>query len=172
MKVIVKDCMMLSAEIVCTTLLIIIDLIVKHFIQQYIPLGDIHHLIPGILDITYVQNTGAAFSIFSNSYIFLLIIRLSIVCCITVFLLFSYRKIDLFIRYSLYLVLAGALGNVVDQIIFKYVRDMFSFAFIEFAVFNVADIYITVGCVLLLINFVFSKKYKKRLALFEMCDII
>lgn len=70
MKVIVRDCMMLSAEIVCTTLLIIIDLIVKHFIQQYIPLGDIHHLIPGILDITYVQNTGAAFSIFSNSYIF------------------------------------------------------------------------------------------------------
>lgn len=158
MKVIVRDCMMLSAEIVCTTLLIIIDLIVKHFIQQYIPLGDIHHLIPGILDITYVQNTGAAFSIFSNSYIFLLIIRLSIVCCITVFLLFSYRKIDLFIRYSLYLILAGALGNVVDQIIFKYVRDMFSFAFIEFAVFNVTDIYITVGCVLLLINFVFSKK--------------
>lgn len=65
---------------------------------------------------------------------------------------------NLFIRYSLYLVLAGALGNVIDQIIFKYVRDMFSFAFIEFAVFNVADIYITVGCVLLLINFVFSKK--------------
>ncbi len=162
MKVIVRDCMMLSAEIVCTTLLIIIDLVVKHFIQQYIPLGDIHHLIPGILDITYVQNTGAAFSIFSNSYIFLLIIRLSMVCCITVFLLFSYRKIDLFIRYSLYLILAGALGNVVDQIIFKYVRDMFSFAFIEFAVFNVADIYITVGCVLLLINFVFSKKYKKK----------
>ena len=158
MKVIVRDCMMLSAEIVCTTLLIIIDLVVKHFIQQYIPLGDIHNLIPGILDITYVQNTGAAFSIFSNSYIFFLIIRLSMVCCITVFLLFSYRKIDLFIRYFLYLVLAGALGNVIDQIIFKYVRDMFSFAFIEFAVFNVADIYITVGCVLLLINFVFSKK--------------
>lgn len=115
-------------------------------------------VIPGILSFTYVENTGAAFGLFSGNTLALTIVS----CVLAVVLgavLIKYRKsCNLFSRISLALMLAGAIGNLIDRIFAGYVVDFIRFDFVHFAVFNVADTFITVGTVLLLISILFFEK--------------
>ena len=107
--------------------LVALDQLVKYLVVQNIPLG--HHVpfLPYILDLTYVQNTGAAFSLFNeHTWILTLISLVMSVMCLA-------------------LLLAGAVGNLIDRALQGYVVDMFNVLFMNFAVFNVADICVVVG---------------------------
>jgi len=101
------------------------------------------------------KNTGAAFSMFSGNNVFFIIIT-SVACVALGYLLFSKKfmthKLE---KISLALVLAGAISNLVDRILFSYVRDFIYLKFINFAVFNVADAAITIGAILLIISILF-----------------
>jgi len=101
------------------------------------------------------KNTGAAFSMFSGNNVFFIIIT-SVACVALGYLLFSKKfmthKLE---KISLALVLAGAISNLVDRILFSYVRDFIYLKFINFAVFNVADAAITIGSILLIISILF-----------------
>ncbi len=141
--------------------LIAIDQVVKIVVDSNIPFGRSVPIWKGVFHITNVYNTGAAFGILSNSFWFLVIFR-SVVSLAIIYFLFLYRdKWHPIMRISLTIVLAGALGNLIDQIAFKYVRDMFEFRFINFAIFNVADIYITAGCILLAVYILFFDEKKE-----------
>ena len=124
--------------------LVALDQLVKYLVVQQIPLGEHVPFLPHLLDLTYVENTGAAFSMFSqHTWVLTLIsLVLSVVLAVGVFKpLFRHP----FGRTALALLLAGAVGNLIDRALQGYVVDMFHVLFMEFAVFNVADICVVVG---------------------------
>ena len=128
--------------------LVAIDQLVKYLVRANIPLGGNVPFIPYLLDLTYVQNTGAAFSML-RSHTWLLTLTSAVVVlamCALIVRGFFKNRLGLF---SAALVLAGGMGNLVDRVLFGFVTDMFQTTFMEFAVFNVADCCIIVGVPLL-----------------------
>ena len=121
-----------------------LDQLVKFLVRAYIPLGGSAPFLPHILQLTHVQNTGAAFSIFSQHTWILTIVSLVVSVALTVMLL---KKVfpHPFAMLTLSLVLAGAVGNLIDRALFGYVTDMFQTLFMSFPVFNVADICVVCG---------------------------
>ena len=124
--------------------LVALDQLVKYLVVQNIPLG--HHVpfLPYILDLTYVQNTGAAFSLFNEHTWILTLISLVMSVILGVDLVKKFFRHPLG-RVCLALLLAGAVGNLIDRALQGYVVDMFNVLFMNFAVFNVADICVVVG---------------------------
>ena len=118
--------------------------------------------IPGLLQLTYVRNTGAAFSSFEGQqWLFALIF-----VGFTVLLLIEMKKNTMgflpFERWCLTAIWAGGLGNMIDRVRLGYVVDMIETTFMEFPVFNVADCFITCGCILLMVHLVlFNKEFWK-----------
>ena len=114
--------------------------------------------IPGFLGLTYVQNTGAAFSAFEGQqWLFALIFA-----AFTGAIVWEYFKkpvgFSKFERWCIAAVYGGGLGNMIDRVRFGYVVDMIETKFIRFPVFNVADCFITCGCIALMISMVFFNK--------------
>ena len=128
--------------------LVALDQIVKYLVRANIPLGGSVPFIPYLLDLTYVQNTGAAFSILRQHTWLLTLTSAVVVLAMCLFLLKGFFKNRLGL-FSAALVLAGGVGNLIDRVLFGFVTDMFQTTFMEFAVFNVADCCITVGVPLL-----------------------
>ena len=138
--------------------IVIADQITKLLVLKNIELhGDVK-AIPGLFHLTYLQNTGAAFSSFQGMrWMFV-----GIFIVLTVVLLFEYFKKPLpfttLDRFCLAAVYGGALGNVIDRIIYGYVVDMICVDFMDFPVFNVADCFITCGSILLMVHLIFFNK--------------
>ena len=135
-----------------------LDQIVKLLVVDQIPLGMQVKAIPGVFHLTYVQNTGAAFSSFQGMrWVFV-----GIFVLLTAALLFEYFKKPMpfttFDRFCLAAIYGGALGNVIDRVRLGYVVDMISLDFMDFPVFNVADCFICCGCTLLLVHLIFFNK--------------
>ena len=134
------------------------DQITKFFVVANIPLYADIPFIPGIIQLTYVQNTGAAFSALSGMrWLFI-----AIFAVLTLLLLWEYFKKPLPLtkleRWCLAAVYGGGLGNVIDRIRLGYVVDMIETQFIEFPIFNVADCFITCGCIFLIVHIIFFNK--------------
>lgn len=145
-------------ELVFVIVIIVLDQFVKNLVDIYlVPFGSSVSLWKGIFHLTSVHNTGAAFSMLSNNYWFLITVRIIVSSVIIFLLIKNHKQWHFMFRISLIIILAGALGNLIDQIALGYVRDMFEFRFINFAVFNVADIYICSGVTLLVIDMLFLK---------------
>ncbi len=108
------------------------------------------------------KNTGAAFSMLAGNNLFFIIFS-SAMCLVMVYFIFSKKiftnKLE---KISLALILGGAVSNVVDRIIFAYVRDFIYLKFINFAVFNVADMAITIGAILLIVAILFLQKKEDK----------
>lgn len=143
--------------ILLTVAVIALDQIVKYIVEMNISPTDIVSIIPEVIDFVYVKNTGAAFSIFSNSTKLLGLV--SVLFCVGVLAYWAIKrpKSRLFCL-SLSLLFAGAFGNAIDRIFRGYVVDFIEAAFIKFPVFNIADIAITVGGVILVVYFLFFDK--------------
>ena len=159
---------------ILAAVLVALDQLVKYLVVQNIPLGEHVPFLPYLLDLTYVENTGAAFSLFSDHTWILALISLvmSVLLAIAVWKpLFRHPfgrtalalllagavgnlidralqgyVVDMFhVLFMEALLLAGAVGNLIDRALQGYVVDMFHVLFMEFAVFNVADICVVVG---------------------------
>tara|TARA_Y100001933_G_scaffold237035_1_gene259544 strand:- start:535 stop:882 length:348 start_codon:yes stop_codon:yes gene_type:complete len=104
-----------------------------------------------IFTITSVRNYGAAFNIFSGSRIFLSFI--SIISTIILFYFIFRKENKLINNYGLSFILAGSIGNGIDRIINGYVIDFIQIKFINFPVFNIADIVINLGVLILIISY-------------------
>ena len=124
--------------------LVALDQLVKYLVMTRIPLGEHVPFIPCILDLTYVTNTGAAFSIFSEHTWVLALVSLAMSIVLALALWRGLFKHPLG-RLTLTLLLAGAVGNLIDRAFRGFVVDMFNVLFMNFAVFNVADICVVVG---------------------------
>lgn len=118
-------------------------------------------IIKGIFDLTYVQNTGAAFGILQNAKWFFLLGTPIIIAAIIAYMIFNKTK-SAFANISLALIIGGALGNYIDRIRYGYVIDFFDFK--KWPVFNVADSCVVVGTILfaLYIFFIADKTKEKE----------
>ena len=106
--------------------------------------------IPKVVSLTYLKNSGAAFSILENQQWFFTIITILAMGAAFVYL-YRHIKGSLWLLLGLTLIISGGIGNFIDRVRQGFVVDMFHLDFMNFAIFNVADIYLTVGVGLLLI---------------------
>ena len=129
---------------ILAAVLVALDQLVKYLVLENIALGEHVPLIPYVVELTYVQNTGAAFSLFSQHTWLLTLISLamSVVLAAAIWKNFFRHPLG---KVTLTLLLAGAVGNLIDRLLRGYVVDMFNVLFMNFAVFNVADICVVVG---------------------------
>jgi len=144
-------------------LLVGIDQAAKYLaLHSLKPVGSIT-VIENIFSLTFVENRGAAFGILQGHTILLAIVSIFI----TVLLLYFYikmpqGKVYKFIRFSLVLIISGAIGNLIDRFLRGYVVDFFHATFIDFPVFNVADIYVVVGSIFMAILVTFFLEDDKK----------
>ena len=134
------------------------DQITKYLTVANIALYEDVPFIPGLLQLTYVQNTGAAFSSFEGQqWLFAIVF---VVFTAMVFYEYSKKSMPFTIleRWCIFAIYGGGLGNMIDRFRLGYVVDMIETTFIEFPVFNVADCFITCGCILLLAHLILVNK--------------
>lgn len=113
-------------------------------------------LIPGVFELRYLENQGAAFGLFQHRQILFVII--AIIILIAGFLFYQNFPMTsrfLPIRLCILCIASGAIGNMIDRVILGYVVDFFYFVMIDFPIFNVADIYVTVSIAVLIILILF-----------------
>lgn len=136
------------------------DQLTKYLTVLHIPLGAQVPVLPGVAHLTYVQNTGAAFSMLEGQrwlfYIITAVFLILVVTCVAKKWLSSKAAL-----FSLAAVTGGAVGNLIDRVTQGFVVDMIEVEFVRFAVFNVADCFITCGAVALVI-FVFLEDRKEK----------
>lgn len=143
-------------------LCIAVDQGTKYWAVQVLkPVGDIP-LWEGVLHLTYAQNTGMAFSMLSqHTWVLTLITGLFLTGAI-VFLILRRQKLPLFIQVVAALIIGGGIGNLIDRMTLGYVIDFIYVKIINFAIFNGADSFVVVGCILLLAYVLFAKELKKE----------
>lgn len=137
--------------------IIILDQLAKFLVLKNISPTDSVHVIPMLFDFVFVKNTGAAFSILSDSTALLGVISI-LFCAGVVFYWYKTKPQNKIMKLSLTLVFAGAFGNAIDRVFRGYVVDFISTVFMRFPVFNIADIAITAGAALLAVYLIFFDK--------------
>lgn len=138
-------------------LLIALDQWTKWLAVRYLAGGSPAVLIPGVLELRYLENHGAAFSILQNRQTFFRILTVLILALFTWLYLFRIPSGRRFrpLNFDCILLMAGAAGNLIDRVRQGYVVDFIYFRLIDFPIFNVADCYVTVGAVLLVVLILF-----------------
>ena len=144
-----------------------LDVISKcEVIEKLIPVGSMK-FIPGFIDFQYVENTGAAFGMMKDSrWIFIIVSAVAIVG-IGVYVTLNRNKIHPLLGVGLSMVVGGGIGNQIDRIVLGYVVDFIHFDFYfpvleEFPTFNVADSFVTVGAVIIVIAVLFFDKTSSK----------
>ncbi|MGX7394580.1 signal peptidase II [Carnobacterium mobile] len=138
-----------------------IDQWTKYLTVTHIPLHDVVEVVPGVLSWMYLQNSGAAWSILEGQMWFFYLITLVVVGVI-IYYLQKYGKNSRLLSIALAFILAGAVGNFIDRLRIEYVVDMIRLEFIDFPIFNVADMSLFIGVALMLLYVVLDETDKKR----------
>ena len=142
---------------IVAVIILIFDQALKYWVTRNIALDSgLSELLPGFISVTRSHNYGAAFSILQNARVLFIVLTV-IFIIIAISLLFMNAVRGGVGRWSLVMVLAGATGNGIDRVIQGYVVDMFRFEFITFPIFNVADIFITLGGISFCLYVIFHK---------------
>lgn len=139
-------------EVAVLAAILVIDLVSKKYLLEFLKgQPSLHYvLIPGFIDLRYSENTGAGFGLFKGNTTALIVITMIVMIGIFAYLVWA-QKENMWLRISLIFVLGGGIGNLVDRLALGYVRDFFEFTFIDFAIFNLADSFVTVGAIMLII---------------------
>ena len=176
-------------QIILFVLLIGIDQFTKHLATVYLKGTGSVSLISGILELRYLENAGAAFSMLQNrQWVFYIITAIVLVIVFYIWgrVVSSLKKYaqlkenesssdvfkkktfnnGIFLNYILIILAAGAVGNLIDRVRFQYVVDFIYIRLINFPVFNFADICVSVAAVLLVIFFIFIYKDDKNFSIF------
>lgn len=154
--------------LVSVLVLVVLDQWTKHLAVMYLKGKEPFVLWQGVFELRYLENRGAAFGIFKDQRIVFLVMTVIIMAGT----LWIYRKMPqtkrfLPLRLIAIGILAGAVGNMIDRLLNGYVVDFFYFSLIDFPIFNVADIYVTVSSFMLLLLYFFFYKEEELDFLFE-----
>lgn len=146
-------------DILFFILLVILDQITKNLAVIYLKDKPAYVIWDGIFELHYLENSGAAFGMLQNQKVLFVTIAAVILVIIGYLLIKLPRnKHYAMLEILMVLIAAGAVGNMIDRVQFNYVVDFFYFKLIDFPIFNVADIYVSVSCVLLAILVIFFYK--------------
>ena len=133
-----------------------LDMITKHIVSSGMELGASIAILPGVFEITYIHNTGAAWGILAGKQLLLQILTAVLMAAVIVYAVIKRKSLSRLEMISLALIVGGGLGNFLSRAVSGYVVDFFNIHIIP--VFNVADVGITTGCVLLIISVFLSGK--------------
>ena len=165
-------------EILFLAFVIASDLVSKELLASFLAgqPGETYVIIDKIFTFKYVENTGASFGVFAGNQAMLIGVT-SVIMLVLVALMIWQKDMPKFARYSLLLIIGGGIGNLYDRIAFNYVRDFIDYTFldtffgIDFAIGNVADIYLCVGVLMVVVYVIFmldetdfSLKWRKKVA--------
>ena len=136
-------------------LLLALDRITKQWAVNTLMKGDIT-IWEGVLKFHYLENRGAAWGLFENAFwLFYIVTAVVIVIMGYFYSKIPFEKKYILLRFILVILCAGAVGNFIDRALYRYVVDFIWFEIINFPVFNVADCYVTVSVIALLLSFLF-----------------
>ena len=151
----------MTAALIIAVTVLILDQVTKFLISTNMVLFEDIPVISGFFHITYVQNTGMAWSMLSGQQ---LLLSLAAFAAIGVMLWYlMYRRPDRITTVSIGFMMAGAAGNLIDRLVFSYVRDFLNFYIFgyDFPVFNVADIALCLGVGLLILDAFLEERKEK-----------
>lgn len=139
--------------IILTILVILVDFFSKYIVSKLMTVNETINLIDNFFRITYVKNTGAAFSIFSNNTLLVIIISV-IVIGFLLFYIYKNKGNNKLENVSYAFILGGAISNLIDRLVYGYVIDFLDFEILSYdaPIFNLADTFIVIGVILFLIN--------------------
>lgn len=139
--------------IILTILVILVDFFSKYIVSKLMTVNETINLIDNFFRITYVKNTGAAFSIFSNNTILVIIISV-VVIGFLLFYIYKNKGNNKLENVSYAFILGGAISNLIDRLVYGYVIDFLDFEILSYdaPIFNLADTFIVIGVILFLIN--------------------
>lgn len=146
-------------DILLMIVLIFLDQITKYFAINSLMNQPPIVLIDGVFEFHYLENRGAAFGMLQDQklfFIFIAIIILAAICYVIVKM--PYQKMYTKLNICLIFIAGGAIGNLIDRVRYDYVVDFLYFSLINFPVFNVADIYVTLASIFLVILLLFVYK--------------
>lgn len=148
---------MKKKNVLLILLVLAADLVSKYLAQVHLANTSALTVIPNFFELTYVMNTGAAWSILEGQRLFFIVLS-SIVSVVLIYLIFKEK--EKLMSLALSLMLAGTLGNFYDRIFFGFVRDMLSFNFFgyQYPVFNIADSALVIGVTLIIIDMVLKER--------------
>ena len=156
--------------LVMISFIVILDQLTKATVQSNFELGESVPVIPGFFNFTFVKNPGAAFGFGANAHDIFRLIAFKVIpvgACFWLLSLIWQTRTQIFILPLSYsLILAGAIGNLIDRFYFGYVVDFFDFYYssYHFPAFNIADSCITIAAILLSVFFIFfEKKYNQEI---------
>ncbi len=154
-----------AVSIIVIAVLTVIDQLTKHIAVMTVKVNGPVEFLFGSFQFRYVENTGAAFSSFSDNTLVLAVLT-SVILAGCLILLFSKRIKSMFMNVCLLLVVSGGLGNVIDRFRLGFVVDFIEPLFIDFAVFNFADCCITVGAFMMIAYEIYEliREQKKKAA--------
>lgn len=156
----------IRTPLIVATVVVILDQLSKWLVVKSIPLYDTVPFLP-FLDLTHIRNPGAAFGIFSDLPEQARLILFVVVLITAVIVIFYFLKKtgpqDILLRFSLGLILGGAIGNSIDRFTLRYVTDFIDFHWfgdpaLHWPPFNIADSAITIGVILILFDTFFTKR--------------
>lgn len=132
-----------------------IDQLLKYWISHQLVMGESINFLPGFMKLTYVINEGGAWSLFSGQVKMLIVISILVV----IYLFSQMLKVDVndCQKFIYSLMIGGAVGNLIDRLLLGYVIDMFELTIFNFPVFNIADIAVSIGAGLLIIQILLDK---------------
>lgn len=140
--------------ILAILLCIAADQAVKYYVVSHLALYGRAPLIPGFIELFYIQNTGGGFSILEGHTWVLTVLTAVLMAVIAVLLVKKFFSHPL-AMWSLTVILGGGLGNLIDRVRLGYVVDMFHFQFMHYPVFNVADILVVCGVIVFAAYYLF-----------------
>jgi signal peptidase II len=147
----------------CSVMIILIVAfyqLTKYLAKSALYGGKIVNFIPKLVQFRYAENTGMAFSMFSGARWIFIVLTVA-VCALALWYLFSNKCKSLWLYWSIGVVVAGGIGNLIDRALYGYVVDFIEPVFVNFAVFNIADCAVTCGAVVL-VAYLFIDVFKKE----------
>ncbi len=135
---------------------VLLDQLTKHLVLQNIPLYSNVPVLDGVFHFTYVENKGAAFGILSDARWVFMVISVVAIAAFIVYLI-KWKPENMLLKVSLSLIIGGGIGNMIDRVLRGSVVDFIEVEFMQFAVFNVADIFVCVGCGLMMLYVILSE---------------
>ena len=154
-----KKKIFLAIDVLLIILLVALDQFTKYLAVQNLQDKPPFKIIPGVLELNFLKNSGAAFGMLQNQKVFFILVAVLIIAIIA-YVLFRMpddKKYNV-MHILLVLIASGAAGNMIDRVRQDYVVDFIYFVIINFPIFNVADIYVTVSTFLFVILFLFYYK--------------
>lgn len=154
-----KKIVRLIIDIIIITALIALDQFTKYMAVLNLKDKPAYNIITNVFELRYLENRGAAFGMLQNQKTFFV----AIACIMLVVVFYILVKVPdtskyLLIKACMIMIGAGAVGNLIDRVNYDYVVDFFYFVLINFPIFNVADIYVSVSCFVLIVAILFVYK--------------